>query len=227
MYIDVNQNKLYYEKTGHGTPILLLHGNGEDHTIFDVLISMLKPHYTVYAIDSRGHGASSPTDSYHYEDMANDIAELIIDLKIKSPVLYGFSDGGIIGLLIALHYPGILSSLIISGANLNPQGMKEEFLEKIKQHFEKTNSPLERLMMEEPNILPSELKQLQIPVLVLAGEHDIIDPAHTKLIAESIPHAQLKILPGEDHRSYIIHSDKLYSYIRDFICNVKYSDIIG
>ena len=221
MYIEVNQNQLYYEKTGHGMPLLLLHGNGEDHTIFDVVIPKLSQHYTVYAIDSRGHGASSPIDNYHYEDMADDIAELLTALKIQSPVLYGFSDGGIIGLLLAMRYPVLLSGLIISGANLNPQGMKEEFLEKVKRHFEKTNSPLERLMIEEPNILPSELKQIQIPVLVLAGEYDIIKPAHTELIAGSIPQAQLEILPGEDHGSYIINSDKLYPYIRDFI--VKYS----
>lgn len=217
MYIHINRQILFYEKTGEGPPLLLLHGNGEDHTIFDVLCPLLSQTHTVYAIDSRGHGASNPTEEYSYPDMAEDIAQLITSLEIQSPILYGFSDGGIIGLLLALHYPGLLERLIISGANLNPHGMKWTFLHKIKQHYKKSGNPLERMMLEEPDISPSALAQIQIPVLVLAGEHDIIKSAHTKLIAQKLPNAQLKIIPGEDHGSYIIHSDKLYDYIRDFI----------
>lgn len=217
MYIHINRQILFYEKTGEGRPLLLLHGNGEDHTIFDALIPLLSRTYTVYAIDSRGHGASNPTEEYSYAGMAEDIAQLITSLEIESPALYGFSDGGIVGLLLALHYPNLLSRLIISGANLNPRGMKWAFVHKIKQHYKKTHSPLERLMLEEPDIQPSALAGIQIPVLVLAGADDIIKPAHTKLIAKSLADAQLKIIPGEDHGSYIIHSDKLYPYIRDFL----------
>ena len=97
MYIHINRQILFYEKTGEGSPILLLHGNGEDHTIFDALIPQLEQSHTVYAIDSRGHGASNPTEDYHYSGMAEDIKELITSLEIDSPIIYGFSDGGIIG----------------------------------------------------------------------------------------------------------------------------------
>lgn len=216
MYIQINRQILFYDKTGEGDPLLLLHGNGEDHTIFDALIPLLEKDHTVYAVDSRGHGASNPTDDYHYPGMADDIAQLITSLEIKSPVLCGFSDGGITGLLLAMHYPGLVSRLVICGANLNPQGMKRSVRHKIKQHYKKTKSLLDRMMLEEPDIDPDSLSQIQIPVLVLAGSDDIIKPAHTKLIASKLPDSQLKILPGEDHGSYIIHSSKLYPYIRDF-----------
>ncbi len=218
MYIHINRQILFYEKTGEGRPLLLLHGNGEDHTIFDTLIPLLERTHTVYAIDSRGHGASNPTEEYSYLGMAEDIAQFITSLEIKAPILYGFSDGGITGLLLALNWPGLLDRLIISGANLHPHGMKHTFLHKIKQHYKKTGNPLERMMLEEPDIPPSALAQIQIPVLVLAAEHDIIKPSHTKLIARKLADAQLCIVPGEDHGSYIIHSDKLYPYIRNFIC---------
>ena len=218
MYIHINRQILFYEKTGEGPPLLLLHGNGEDHTIFDVLIPLLSQTHTVYAIDSRGHGASNPTDEYSYAGMAEDIEQLITSLEIRSPILYGFSDGGIIGLLLAICYPGLISRLIISGANLHPHGMKRTVLHKIKQHYKKSGNPLELLMLEEPDIPPSALTKIHIPVLVLAGEHDIIKTSHTRLIAEKLPHALLAIVSGEDHGSYIIHSDKLYPYIRDFIC---------
>lgn len=217
MYIQINRQILFYEKTGSGRPILLLHGNGDDHTCFDALIPLLENTHTVYAIDSRGHGESNPTDDYHYTGMADDIAELITALEIDAPIVYGFSDGGIIGLLLALHYPRLISRLAISGANLNPHGLKTSFRLKIKQHYRKSSSPLERMMLEEPNIDPADLAKIKIPVLVLAGSQDIIKPAHTKLIAESLPYAQLQIVQGEDHGSYIIHSTKIYQYLKDFI----------
>lgn len=216
MFIQVNRQILFYEKTGEGSPILLLHGNGEDHTIFDALIPLLEKTHTVYAIDSRGHGASNPTDEYSYEGMADDIAQMAEALEIERPILYGFSDGGIVGLLLAMNYPNLLSRLIISGANLNPGGIKWSFTHKIKKHYKRTNNPLDRLMLYEPNIRPAALAKIQIPVLVLAGSDDIIKPAHTKLIANSLPCSQLKIVEGEDHGSYIIHSSKLYSYIKEF-----------
>lgn len=217
MYIHINRQILYYDKTGDGSPLLLLHGNGEDHTIFDAVIPLLSREHTVYAIDSRGHGESNPTDDYHYEAMAEDVAELITALEIERPALYGFSDGGIIGLLVAIRYPQLISRLIISGANLNPRGVKRSCYHAIKKRWRRTKNPLEKMMLTEPDISPKELSQVQLPTLVLAGEHDIIRPSHTRKIAASLPYAQLKIVEGEGHGSYIEHSSKLYPYIHDFL----------
>jgi pimeloyl-ACP methyl ester carboxylesterase len=124
MYIKVNGIELFYEKYGSGNPIVLLHGNGEDHTIFDVLVLQLSQHHTVYAIDSRGHGKSSSVKSLDYRVMMEDIAAFITKLGIENAMLYGFSDGGIIGLLLAIEHPSMLSKLIISGANTHPGGIK-------------------------------------------------------------------------------------------------------
>ena len=60
MFIGVNGIQLFYTKTGNGRPLIMVHGNSEDHTIFDEAIGVLKEHFTCYAIDSRGHGKSSP-----------------------------------------------------------------------------------------------------------------------------------------------------------------------
>ena len=121
MYIQLNGQILYYEKYGEGQPFLLVHGNGETHEIFDVLIPELAEHYTVYAIDSRGHGLSASPKELHYMDMADDMAAFIDALELKAPLFYGFSDGGIVGLLLASKYPDKLSKLMISGANLTPK----------------------------------------------------------------------------------------------------------
>lgn len=86
MYIQLNGQILYYEKYGEGQPFLLVHGNGETHEIFDVLIPELAEHYTVYAIDSRGHGLSASPKELHYMDMADDMAAFIVALELKAPL---------------------------------------------------------------------------------------------------------------------------------------------
>ena len=120
MEVLVNNVKLYYEEYGVGKPIILLHGNQETHEIFDKLIDRLKTNYKVYAIDSRCHGKSENPVDISYDLMCDDIVEFIKKLNINKPLLYGFSDGGIIGLLIAIKEPMLLSKLIISGANTTP-----------------------------------------------------------------------------------------------------------
>ena len=95
MFIHVNGVRLFYEKQGTGKPLILLHGNEEDHRIFDEAIELLKKHYTVYAVDSRGHGQSDKVLEYHYLDMAKDIQEMIEQLELKDISLMGSSDGAI------------------------------------------------------------------------------------------------------------------------------------
>jgi len=124
MRVEVNGIGIYYEIAGEGPPVILLHGNGEDCRIFDRLVEELKRTNTVFSIDTRGHGKSDPVDSFHYSDMVEDIVSFIDSLKIERPILYGFSDGGIVGLMLASKYPDLLSGLIASGPNLTPKDMK-------------------------------------------------------------------------------------------------------
>jgi pimeloyl-ACP methyl ester carboxylesterase len=218
VYCNVNGITLYYEKTGQGKPIILLHGNGEDHTIFDVLKKQLSPNFTVYAIDSRDHGKSGKVKVLYYESMTEDVAAFIREMEIQFPILYGFSDGGIIGLLLAIKYPAILSKLIISGANTHPDGIKEfnTLLMNITYFF--TRNRKYKLMLTQPNITKDELNTIVTPTLVLAGSKDIVRYEHTKDIACNIPEGILKIVKGGTHASYVVNSEKLYEVIEPFIC---------
>lgn len=217
MYIEVNGIQLYYEKTGQGKPVILIHGNSESHKIFDVLTEQLSKDYCVYAVDSRDHGQSSRVKELHYDDMAEDIAAFINKLQLNGAILYGFSDGGIIGLMIASRYPGLLSRLIISGANLNVKGVKPFYNAITWLIYVLTRSRKFKLMLKEPDIRDEELAKIKIPTLVLAGSRDMIKEGHTRHIAEQIPGSTLKILKGESHMSYVIHSNKLYDIIRPFL----------
>ena len=216
MTIHVNSIDIYYEKTGSGPPVILLHGNGETHKIFRVAMERLAEKYTVYAIDSRHHGKSGKVKALHYADMAEDVAQFIAALGLERPALYGFSDGGIVGLLLAVHYPGLLSRLAVSGANTFPRGVKGGMFLLLRALYFTTRMTRWKLMLDEPDITGEQLGDIDIPVLVLAGEKDVIRDEHTRAIARAIPGARLRILPGESHGSYVINSVKLYDIIAPF-----------
>lgn len=215
MIINVNGIDLFYEKTGSGEPLIMLHGNGETHEIFDRAVPILAEHFTVYRIDTRGHGQSGPVSEYHYGDMAEDVRCFIEELGLESPVLYGFSDGGIIGLLLASGYPTLLSRLIVSGANLNPRGIKLRWLCLLRLAYCLSRKPKMKLMLKEPDITRDTLGKIDIPVTVLAGSKDIVSQSHTEKIAEGIRDSDLKILQGHDHGSYIVHKTEIAHLILD------------
>ena len=217
MFVKVNDVKLYYEVTGQGRPFILVHGNGEDHTIFDKLTAQLAPHYTVYALDSRSHGKSDRVPVLRYSEMADDVAAFIQALGLKKPLYYGFSDGGIIGLILAGRYQGLLEKLVVSGANTTPEAVKPWVRRAMKLMNRLRPDPLLELMITQPHITPAQLKRIDVPTLVLAGEKDLISEEHTRAIAAAIPGARLLILPGETHGSYVVHSDKLYAAMQSFI----------
>ena len=173
--------------------------------------------HKVYAIDSRCHGKSENTEKISYDLMAKDVIEFIKQKEIESPILYGFSDGGIIGLKIAIEEPNLLSKLIVSGANINPKGMKNMTLFWCKFAYWISKDKLIKMMIDEPNILPSELAKIKIPVHVIAGQKDVIKQKHTMLIANSIKNSTLDIIPNENHGSYIVDSEKIYYIIKKYI----------
>lgn len=216
MIAHVNGIELYYEVHGDGRPMILVHGNGETHEIFDTIILPLAEHYTVYTLDLRGHGQSSPTAHYHYQDMADDIYAFIKELDIESPIFYGFSDGGIIGLLIASAHPQAFSRLIVSGSNTTPAGVKLYWRLFFCRLYLKTKDDKICMMLREPHITSVQLSRITVPTLILAGEKDIVKHCHTKRLACAISTSTLTILPGEDHASYVIGSAKLVELITAF-----------
>ena len=217
MYIQLNSQVICYEKTGEGTPVILIHGNKEDHHIFDELVEVMSREHTVYAMDSRGHGESATPKEYHYSDMADDVINLIDALDIISPALVGYSDGGIVALLVAIRASNKLSRIVCCGANLTPSGIHHKDLREIKKDYKRDNDPRTLMMLVEPDIDTSELQRISGPALVIAGEKDCIKERETNRIASNIKNSQLLILPGEDHSSYIEHTDKIYNYIYRFL----------
>ena len=208
MIAECNGIQLYYEVTGSGRPLILVHGNSEDHTIFKEAAEVLSNSFTCYLIDSRGHGRSSGVSELHYQDMAADMIAFLEQNDLKDVAFYGFSDGGIVGLLTAMRSDRI-TDLITSGANLTPDGVKGWLKLLIKVMYKATKDAKLKMMLEEPHITDDDLSQIRARTLVLAGSRDAVKEAETIKIAEGIPDAQLRILDGETHGSYIVHSRKI------------------
>lgn len=200
----------HYIEQGTGAPLLLLHGNGEDGSYFARQFPAFSPYFRVIAPDTRGHGRTPRGEApFTIGQFAEDLLGLLDRLEIGRAHLLGFSDGGNIALTFALRHPERVDRLVLDGANLDPSGVKRSVQLPIeigygiarrfagKHDGARRKAELLGLMVNEPQIRPEELARITAPTLVVAGERDMIRESHTRLIARSIPGAQLAILPGD------------------------------
>ena len=210
MRVTTNGVSIYYEVRGKkGPALIMLHGNGEDHRIFDRAVDYLEQVFTVYLVDTRGHGESSPVREYHYQDMVDDLSEFIRKLKLERPAVCGFSDGAIVGLMFASQNPGVLSHLIACGANTRPETLGGFRMALDRMGDLSKKDPLLRLMLTEPNITAEDLGRIDVPTTVIAGSRDCVKRSDTEFIASSIPGAEIVIMKRADHCSYIVHSTRI------------------
>ncbi len=201
---------LHYTRQGSGPPLLLLHGNGEDGGYFVRQTEYFSRHYTVYALDTRGHGQSPRgAGPFTMARFAQDLLDFMDEQKLERAHLLGFSDGGNIALTFALLHPERVDRLVLNGANLDPGGVKPVIQIPIVLGYRLASlfagrSPEARLhaeilglMVNEPRIPPEALKELRLPVLVIAGTRDMIREAHTRMIAGALPDSRLVLIPGD------------------------------
>ncbi|MDD7444403.1 MAG: alpha/beta hydrolase [Clostridiales bacterium] len=220
---------LYYEEKGSGFPLIMLHGNGEEHGYFEHQTDCFAENYRVIAIDTRGHGRSPRGEGeFSIKRFADDLYGFMTEHGIEKAHILGFSDGGNIAITFALKHPEMIEKLIVDGANLYPAGVKRRIQRPIELGYyavklfaafssnAKTKAEMLSLMVNQPNIAPEELKKLNMPVLVMAGTDDMIRQEHTELIAASIPGAKLVILPG-DHFIARNNSNAFNAAVRDFL----------
>ncbi len=201
---------IYYEVIGNGFPIVCLHGNGEDHHIFDDLTTTLSQQYQLILIDSRYHGKSIHQGELSYYQMMNDVMKVVDELNIQEYDVIGFSDGGIVSLLLGMNDQR-LKHIISMGANTKPQMLKRIYYftfylqmicllpfciynKKARVQFK-----LLRLMLKEPQIEYTSLEKVKVPVLIMAGEHDMIKEEDTRQMAEALPYGIMRIIKGGNH----------------------------
>ncbi len=219
MYIQLDSQVLYYKKTGRGKPLLMLHGNGESHEIFDALSDALKGSFGMILPDSRGCGLSSPSADgmYHYEDMAKDMSNLLDAIDIAQCDVLGFSDGAITAMYLAIMAPQKVRRMILCGANMSPAGLNFFAKRQIRKDYRRTKDEQIGMMLKEPNLTEEDLAKIKAPALVCAGEKDIIKETETNRIFKGIKGSKLFIVEGADHSNYVVDSTRMAPSVIKFL----------
>jgi pimeloyl-ACP methyl ester carboxylesterase len=210
-----NGSRFYYERYGRGAPLLLIHGNGESIGSFKEQIGILSRGHQVIAMDSRGQGKSERgTTALTYEQMTEDTNALLERLKLDHVKVLGWSDGGIVGLLLAIHHPDKVSMLAVMGANLEAGAAYPWAVDGIVRMRNRVTAELASsdnpgalqlqlqlldLMGNQPHIPLADLRKIGVPTLVMAGDRDVVRDEHTLMLFHAIPKSQLAIFPGATH----------------------------
>lgn len=221
--------ELYYEERGAGFPLILLHGNGEEHSYFSAQLAYFSRRFRVIAIDTRGHGRSPRGEgAFTLSRFADDLFDFFQAHGISRAHLLGFSDGANIALLFALRHSERVETLILNGGNLSPSGIRPAVQLPIELGYRVarlcsrfsakalSRAELLGLMVNEPHIPPEALAALALPTLVIAGTRDMVRRSHTERIAASLPHARLTLLEG-DHFIAAKHPDAFNAAVEAFL----------
>ncbi len=208
-YIELSEVNMHYLVFGNGGPALILvHGNGGSADSLREAATYLANEYTVYVPESRCHGKSSDPGEISYHLMAKDLKEFIEAMGLEKPIVMGHSDGGINAITLAADYPDVPGAIISCGANSHPKTFKLYFPlgVAIKNLFR--HDKLNDLMLTEPDFTPEYLAQIKCPAYIVSGQADIMWISDTVYIAGNIPDADMTVLKGETHSSYMSKDGK-------------------
>ena len=220
-YADHDGARIYYAAFGAGSPVILLHGGLANSRYWgDQVGALVSDKHRVIVIDSRGHGRSSrDARPYTYELMESDVVAVMDRLNIRRAAVVGWSDGAIIGLVMALKDPQRLTRVFAFAANMDPSGVKPDVLtdptfsrfvaEAGAAYKQLSPTPsaygdflaaINRMWDTEPNYSAADLARIATPVAIVDGDHDqAIKREHTEYLARVIPQAKLIILPDVSH----------------------------
>jgi pimeloyl-ACP methyl ester carboxylesterase len=231
----VNGIQMHYATFGAGDPVLLIHGGLGHADLWSAQVADLMADHLVIVADSRGHGRSSRTEApFGYDLMAADYIALLDFLKIDRVDLVGWSDGGIIGIDLALTHPERLNHVFAHAANVTTDGVDPAVetnatfgayidwmagdyaaLSPTPGEFEAFVGQIAAMWGSQPNWTDAELAKIATPVTIVLGDHDeAITRAHTDHMAAVIPGAAEVILPGTSHFAMLQAPDAYNAAIR-------------
>ena len=233
----VNGVRLWYAVYGHGAPVILLHGGLANSNYWGLQILALAPHLQVIVMDSRGHGRSTWDGgpiSYHL--MATDVVALMDALHIPKAAVVGWSDGGIIGLDIAIHHPERLTKLFAFGANSTVAGERSSegsvtfaaYKTRTRSEYQQLSPKpsdfsaflrqLNKMWLGEPDFSDAQLRGISVPTWVVDGDHDeIIKREDTDHTAAIIPGAGELILPRTSHFAFLQDPERFNRVLMEFL----------
>jgi pimeloyl-ACP methyl ester carboxylesterase len=241
-YVELDGVKTWYEADGAGDSLVLLHGGLSDGTAWGLQMPAMTENHRVFVPDRRGHGRSPDTDSpLHYEDMAKETIAFLEQIVGGPAHLVGWSDGGIIALIVSLSRPDLVRRQVLIGANFHRDGLLESFdtgddpdaeiVAPIKMlyeaaaldpsHWPEFYAKSVRMFREEPTLSLDDVRRVTTPTLVLVADDDCIEHAHTVAMFEAIPGAQLAIVPGTSHMLQLEKPALVNQLILDYLAETE------
>ncbi|MGW4767385.1 alpha/beta fold hydrolase [Nocardia sp. NPDC004278] len=239
-YVTAGGVHTYYEVYGDGEPLVLLHGGGNGADSWQGQIPELAKYFRVHVPERRGHGRTPDVDGpISFQVMAEDTAAFLDTLGIGAAHVVGWSDGGIVGVLVALNRPDLVRKLVTIGAYVNRDGetvgarqlFEEPACSRLAavlregyaaspdgiDHFPVLFDKLLRMWREEPNIAIGDLARIHAPTLVMQGDDDGVTVEHSFAMAVALPDAQLAVIPGASHGVPMEKPELVNRLILDFL----------
>jgi pimeloyl-ACP methyl ester carboxylesterase len=225
-WASIHGHRIYYAVRGTGPTLVLLHGGGDsgEHS-FERQLDLFSMNHRIIAPDQVGQGRTPDVPGpLSYTLMMQDTATLLTTLKLSRVDIVGFSDGGILGLMLAVRHPELVRRLVISGVNIAPEGLTAAQLEGLRGA--QTASPktvdekLAKLWLTSPTeseLSLALLSKIEQPVLVISGDRDAITLEHTLQIYQTLPNSELCVLPGTDHLTFAGRPEWLNPIISNFL----------
>jgi len=241
-YLDVDGHQVYsYEWDNNGEAVVLLHGGLSQTSHWDShILPAVEDDFHVFAYDRTGHGfTGDQAKSFHYQHQTDEAISYLKQVVKEPAHLIGYSDGGIIALMVAMQQPALVRSIITLGANFHPSGIyrldefdgvvsaenQEEYNRTSPDAPETLAKKIQKMIeiqKSEPNLTTEELGKIQCPVLVMAGDDDVIKHNHTAELFESIPLGQLAVVPATSHKFIKERPALAQLIIREFLEDLSY-----
>jgi pimeloyl-ACP methyl ester carboxylesterase len=239
-YVQLGAVKTWYEQSGDGDPLVLLHGGMSNGSEWALQTPAFAERYTVYVPDRRAHGRTPDVDGpLTYDAMADDTVAFLETVVGGPAHLVGWSDGGIVALTVALARPDLVRRQVVIGTNFHYSGlmgdsadlgddpdapglaMFKDMYQAVSadgpEHWPVFHAKTARLWREEPAFTVADLGRIPTPTLVMVGDDEPIWLAHTTGLYESLPAGQLAVVPGTSHMLTLEKPALVNELVLDFL----------
>jgi pimeloyl-ACP methyl ester carboxylesterase len=200
--VNVNGMQMYYEVSGSGEPLIVLHGAYMNIPSMGAIIPMLARTHRVYAVEMQGHGRTTDIGRpITYPNLADDVAAFMDAVGLRKADVFGYSMGAAAGLQLAIRHPAKVNRLVAASVAYDAAGWQPEFKAMIPQMTVDmlAGTPFEQdyrklapnpngfrelarkliALEREPMAWEADVKAMRTPVLIIAGDADVATLEHT------------------------------------------------
>jgi pimeloyl-ACP methyl ester carboxylesterase len=243
-YVDIGGLNTWYDEDGAGDPLVLLHGGLSTNETWGAQTPVFAERFRVVAPERRGHGHTADVDGpLSYAAMATDTIGFLETVLGGPAHLVGWSDGGIVGVLVAIERPDLVRKLVAIGSNYDAAGVAPEAEQMLAgmtadsedmgmfrslyemhspdgpEHWPVVFGKFIDMVVSEPHIPLEDLARISAPTLVLVGDDDMVSLEHTVSFYKAIPGAELAVIPGASHAVAMEKPELVNRLVLEFLEN--------